>query len=273
MGAEVTGGEKAIRTFLLWGCAIVMVAYLWATWGNMVVIEAGGANGTTGGAETVGLALGRWTGAAVSLVLAWVVLTVAVVYNYSFGRLLFVSGMEKRLPHQIGKVNRNKVPANAITLQTRDLDDPHHPRLLHPRRGRDRPVQVLLHRCTPASRSCGASRPRCCSWTSSSPSAPSPSGSSASGGSRSAGCTLCGVVGFVVNVLAVLFIFVGSWYPTGFPTLAEWNAWMFGITAVSVVSGIVIYVVSQSTRRGKTDEELIELGEAERETAEDMPRA
>jgi amino acid transporter len=81
MGAEVTGGEKAIRTFLLWGCAIVMFAYLWATWGNMVVIQAGGANGTTGGAETVGLALGRWTGAAVSLVLAWVVLTVAVVYN------------------------------------------------------------------------------------------------------------------------------------------------------------------------------------------------
>ena len=66
MGAEVTGGEKAIRTFLLWGCAIVMAAYLWATWGNMVVIEAGGANGTTGGAETVGLSLGRWTGAAVA---------------------------------------------------------------------------------------------------------------------------------------------------------------------------------------------------------------
>ena len=118
MGAEVTGGEKAIRTFLLWGCLIVMAAYLWATWGNMVVIEAGGANGTTGGAETVGLALGRWAGAAVSLVMAWVVLTVAVVYNYSFGRLLFVSGMEKRLPHQIGKVNKNKVPANAITLQS-----------------------------------------------------------------------------------------------------------------------------------------------------------
>ncbi len=118
MGAEVTGGEKAIRTFLLWGCAIVMAAYLWATWGNMVVIEAGGANGTTGGAETVGLALGRWTGAAVALVMAWVVLTVAVVYNFSFGRLLFVSGMEKRLPHQFGKVNRNKVPANAITLQS-----------------------------------------------------------------------------------------------------------------------------------------------------------
>ncbi|TMK59619.1 MAG: APC family permease, partial [Actinobacteria bacterium] len=88
MGVEVNGGEKAIRTFLFWGSIIVMAAYLWATWGNMVVIQAGGANGTTGGAQTVGLAIGKWAGAAVSLVLAWVVLTVAVVYNYSFGRLL-----------------------------------------------------------------------------------------------------------------------------------------------------------------------------------------
>jgi amino acid transporter len=82
---------------------------------------------------------------------------------------------------------------------------------------------------------------------------------------------LCGVVGFIVNVLAVLFIFVGSWYPTGFPTLSEWNTWMVGFTAVSVISGIVIYVVSQRTRKGKTDEELIRLGEAEREIAQDLP--
>src|SRR3989454_4610154 len=118
MGVEVNGGEKAIRTFLFWGSIIVMAAYLWATWGNMVVIQAGGANGTTGGAQTVGIAIGKWAGAIVSLVMAWVVLTVAVVYNYSFGRLLFVSGMEKRLPHRFGKVNANKGPANAVTFAT-----------------------------------------------------------------------------------------------------------------------------------------------------------
>jgi len=84
---------------------------------------------------------------------------------------------------------------------------------------------------------------------------------------------LCGAVGTVANIAAVLFIFVGSWYPTGFPTLAEWNWWMIGITAVSVLSGVVIWVVSQSARKGRTDEELIELGEAEREIAGDMPRA
>jgi hypothetical protein len=48
---------------------------------------------------------------------------------------------------------------------------------------------------------------------------------------------------------------------------------MFGITAVSVISGIVIYLVSQSTRRGKTDEQLLAEGAAEREIAEDMPPA
>jgi hypothetical protein len=35
----------------------------------------------------------------------------------------------------------------------------------------------------------------------------------------------------------------------------------------------VIYVVSQSARKGKTDDELIRLGEAEREIAEDLPSA
>ena len=82
----------------------------------------------------------------------------------------------------------------------------------------------------------------------------------------------CGIVGTVVNLLAVFFIFIGSWYPTGFPTLAEWNTWMFTISGVSVAAGIIIYLISQQTRKGKTDEELIELGEAEREIAEDMPK-
>jgi protein-S-isoprenylcysteine O-methyltransferase Ste14 len=65
------------------------------------------------------------------------------------------------------------------------------------------------------------------------------------------------VVGFIVNILAVLFIFVGSWYPTGFPKLSVWNAWMLAFTAVSVTAGITIYLISQRTRRGKTDEQFL----------------
>jgi amino acid transporter len=267
MGAEVTGGEKAIRTFLLWGCVVVIAAYLWTTWGTMVVTEAGLANATTGGAESVGVALGRWTGAAVSLVLAWVVLTVAVVYNFSFGRLLFVSGMEKRMPRSIGHVNRNKVPANAITLQSA--------------------ISTILAILVFFVFGSGGADPYKYFFI------------------LYAGVTIvwcistallfldiffakraeperfererrvpigllfaCGVVGFVVNIVAVLFIFVGPWYPPGFPTLAEWNTWMIGFTAVSVISGIVIWFVSQSARRGKSDEQLIAEGLADREIVE-----
>jgi amino acid permease len=31
---------------------------------------------------------------------------------------MFVSGLERRLPHQFGRVNQNKVPANAVLAQT-----------------------------------------------------------------------------------------------------------------------------------------------------------
>ena len=272
MGVEVTGGEKAIRTFLFWGSIIVMAAYLWATWGNMVVIQAGGANGTTGGAETVGLAIGKWAGALVSLVLAWVVLTVAVVYNYSFGRLLFVSGMEKRLPHQFGKVNRNKVPANAITLQTaistiltvfiffivgRGSADPY------------KAFYVLYAGVTIV-------------WCISTAllfldiffaKRAEPERFERERRISLGWLYLCGAVGFVANILAVMFIFVGSWYPTGFPILRVWNEWMLAFTAVSVISGITIYLISQRTRRGKTDVEFLSEGAAAQEIAGDTSMA
>jgi amino acid transporter len=254
MGVETTGGEKGIRTYLLWGCLIVMAAYLWATWGNMVVIQAGGANGTTGGAETVGLAIGKWAGALISLVLAWVLLTVAVVYNYSFGRLLFVSGLEKRLPHQIGRVNKNKVPANAITLQTvvssilaififfiigRGNADPNIPfYILY--------AGVTIVWCISTAllfldiffvkraepERFEQERRISVGWL-----------------------YICGVVGFVANILAVMFIFVGPWY-TGFTKLWVWNYWMIAFTAVSVIAGILIYLISQRARHGRADWEL-----------------
>jgi len=247
-----------------------MVAYLWATWGNMVVIEAGKANGTTGGAETVAIALGRWTGAAVSLVLAWVFLTVAVVYNYSFGRLLFVSGLEKRLPHQIGKVNRNQVAANAVSLQTTIASI----------------IAILVFFVLGSGESdpykyfyalyAGVTIVWCISTALLFldiffAKRQEPERFERERRVPTGFLYLCGVVGFVVNILAVLFIFVGSWYPPGFPNLAEWNAWMVGFTVVSVLAGIVIWFASQSARKGRTDEQLIELGEAEREIAEDLP--
>jgi amino acid transporter len=39
-------------------------------------------------------------------------------FNYSFGCLLFVSGLDRRLPTVMSKVNANKVPWVAVVIQT-----------------------------------------------------------------------------------------------------------------------------------------------------------
>jgi hypothetical protein len=81
MGVEVKGGERAIRTYLRWGCIIVMAAYLWTTWSNMVTHRSRRGQrrhrwrpGRRYGDRRVGRMI-------VALILAWVFLTATVVYN------------------------------------------------------------------------------------------------------------------------------------------------------------------------------------------------
>src|SRR5437773_2586585 len=54
----------------------------------------------------------------IGLVLIWFFVSNTIVYNYSFSRLLFVSGLEERMPSQLGRVNKRKVPVYAILTQT-----------------------------------------------------------------------------------------------------------------------------------------------------------
>jgi len=255
MGVEVRGGEDAIKKYLFWGCAIVMVAYLWTSFGNMVTLPSAESNATTGGAQAVGAAIGEWAGVIVALILMWFFLTSCAVYNYSFARLLFVSGLERRLPHQIGQVSANKVPANAIILQTLLAsiltlvifigklagDDPNKPYLallaginivwciatglLF--------LDIFFAKRANPERYEEARRV--------------PNGF----------LYLCGVVGTLATIFGALFVFVGPWYPPGFPTLAEWNTWMVTFTAFTIVVGVAIYLISQRTRRGRTDVELL----------------
>jgi amino acid transporter len=55
----------------------------------------------------------------IGLVLIWFFVSNTVVYNYSFSRLLFVSGLEQRMPAKLGTVSaKTKVPVYAIVTQT-----------------------------------------------------------------------------------------------------------------------------------------------------------
>ena len=62
----------------------------------------------------IALVLGKIT----ALILALFFIFITVVYNYSFARLIFVSGLDERLPAVMSHVNRNKVPDVAVWVQT-----------------------------------------------------------------------------------------------------------------------------------------------------------
>ncbi len=118
MGVEIRG-PSSITRYLVFGSLAVMLAYLLATFGVMIVVPAGGSSAeVTAVARAVGLALGDPLGKLVALILAGVFLFITVVYNYSFARLVFVSGLDRRLPAAMARLNDNKVPANAVWVQT-----------------------------------------------------------------------------------------------------------------------------------------------------------
>jgi amino acid transporter len=120
MGVEVTS-ERAVTRYLIWGPIVVMVAYLITTFAVMVAVPTADQTNLWAMVEAVQKGFGP-----VGLVLAVIVdlimigwgLYAAIVYNYSFGRLLFVSGLDRRLPPAMSKVNAARVPWVAVLVQS-----------------------------------------------------------------------------------------------------------------------------------------------------------
>jgi amino acid transporter len=121
MGVEIVH-LRAIKRYLFWGSIVVMAAYLWATLGTMLALPASQSQAATTDilrAVQVGFWGSHGFAIAIGLVLIWFFVSNTVVYNYSFSRLLFVSGLEQRMPRQLGQVHpRTKVPVWAILAQT-----------------------------------------------------------------------------------------------------------------------------------------------------------
>jgi amino acid transporter len=120
MGVEVTN-ESAVTRYLIWGPIVVMVAYLITTFGVMTAVPAAGQANLPALVDAVHFGFG-----GVGQVLAVIVdvimigwgLYAAIVYNYSYARLLFVSGLDRRLPPAMGKVNAARVPWVAVLAQS-----------------------------------------------------------------------------------------------------------------------------------------------------------
>jgi amino acid transporter len=244
MGAEVKD-EKSIRNYLLWGSLIVMVAYLATTWSTMVVIPLDSVNGTTDAIPTVAQGFGaKWLGDIVGLILIWFFVSNTAIYNYTFARLLFVSGLEKRLPASIGKVNKNKVPANAVLLQTIlasipvimiwfvfgsgkgfDVNVPYFAMLASAN------ViwaisMVVLFADVFFVKKWFADR-----WE-------------AARRIPEGALKLCGVLGIAASATAIWATFASPWYPPGFTT-GQWRFWLALISVIALCFMLVIYFMSE----------------------------
>jgi amino acid transporter len=117
MGGEIES-RRVVTRHLLWGTLLVLIGYFVASFALLVV--EGPTNGAllTALVATVDAGLGKVAGNVMAVCLMISFFTAAVAYNCGYARLLLVAGIDQRLPASVGRLNRNRVPANAIIFQT-----------------------------------------------------------------------------------------------------------------------------------------------------------
>lgn len=117
MGVEIKD-MRSVTHYLLWGSIVVMVAYLLATFGVMITVPLKDQSNPGAVVEAVQLGFGKVLAVLVDLIFIGFFIFAATVFNYSFARLIFVSGLDRRLPAVVSKVNANKVPWMAVLVQS-----------------------------------------------------------------------------------------------------------------------------------------------------------
>jgi amino acid transporter len=129
MGGEIVGARndsmkrrRVITRHLFWGSLIVIAGYL-LTMLSLLVIRGSQnvAHAPILSFEWVNLVsavLGRVAGIIFAICMMTFFLMASVVYNSALARLLLVGGIDQRLPVPLGRLNQNRVPANAIMFQT-----------------------------------------------------------------------------------------------------------------------------------------------------------
>ena len=120
LAGELRAGQERtiIKRHLLVGGLLIALLYLMNTFSVLVVL--GPSNGSVPFAlvMVVDTVLGKFLGSVTAIFLMGSFVATALVYNYVFARLLLVGSIDRRLPRAVGKLNANRVPANAIIFQT-----------------------------------------------------------------------------------------------------------------------------------------------------------
>ena len=250
MGVEIVH-MRSIRKYLFWGSIVVMAAYLWATLGTMLALDASKSQAATTDILRA-VQVGFWNSHAfavvIGLILIWFFVSNTIVYNYSFSRLLFVSGLERRMPPQLGQVSaRSKVPVHAIITQT-VLSSLFVLAVFNPALGNNSTQKAywlfqagvtviwclsmillfsdifLVKRAFPAKfEEVRAAHPYL--------------------------LYASGVIGVLASVFGALITFRSPWTPL-FST-GSWRLWLALLCGVSALAAVVIYTISELAHRGR----------------------
>lgn len=119
MAGELTE-RKVVTHHLLWGTLIVFIAYFVATFSVLVV--RGQAIFTAAVlpfevVTTVDTVLGKFAGNIVAICILSYFVFAVFFYASASSRLLLAAGIDQRIPATMGRLNKNRVPANAIIFQ------------------------------------------------------------------------------------------------------------------------------------------------------------
>lgn len=120
MGSEMRRGNTSgiVKSHLLWGSVLALIGYGIATWA--VLVTQGSNAASIGGfaiVVTVNMAFGKVIGGVAAVCIMLFFVMVPVFYTVTFSRLLFVGGVDRRLPIKVALLNKYRAPANAIVFQ------------------------------------------------------------------------------------------------------------------------------------------------------------
>lgn len=117
MGAEFTDHRRTAGTMFLWGSLALLVGYYLGIVGVLLTTPVSAIDATTGVARGAAR-VAPWLGSVVAVAISFAVMSQDVTYMNAYSRLLFISGVEHRLPSIVGQVTeRSRVPVPALLVQ------------------------------------------------------------------------------------------------------------------------------------------------------------
>jgi len=120
MAGEI-GERKVITHHLLWGTVIVFSCYFLCTFAVLIVRGQAILNAVILPFEvvtTVDVVLGKFAGDIVAVCLLSYCVWGSLFYVVASSRVLLAAAIDQRIPASIGKLNKYRVPANAIIFQS-----------------------------------------------------------------------------------------------------------------------------------------------------------